>query len=824
MLWRDLRALQIYGANTNVGKSIVSTLLCKAFKRKSPTSGVLYLKPISTGPVEDADTRHISRFAPGVKSENLYQFQEPVSPHLAARSAPNPSNGCHDNSDIGDVSIVEKVKSWIERSARDGFRYAVLETAGGSLSPAPSGTLQADLYRPLRLPVCLVGDHRLGGIGSTISAFESLHLRGYDVDSVILFHDKVYGNYEFLRDHFRSHGIRTFALPQPPARQKEAQDDEDLMNEYYRSVSNSTSITEIIDLVDHKHYFRVSNLSSMPALAESIIWHPFRQHGISQNILAIDSAYGDFFQGLNPKSVSSLNDSAPHQKSGIASIRQGPEEPILEPLFDGSASWWTQGLGHGSPDLALTAAHAAGRYGHVMFASAAHAPALELSSKLLSMLANPRLSRVFFSDNGSTGIEVALKMALRAASKRYGWSRDDEPIGVLGFKGSYHGDCIATMNCSEPSTYNEAVNWYQPWGWWFDPPSLKMRNGVWELQVPQEMGIRTTFQFQSLEHIFDYDTRTHRGHSEIYEQFIMSTLRRLIVDEGRKFGALICEPILLGAGGMIFVDPLFQRTLLKVIRGNPALFAGASGSTHSASTSMEKSLDWSGLPIIADEVFTGLYRLGRASSSSFLSKSQNTHVVDEDIAPDISVHAKLLTGGLLPLAITTASESIFNVFLSDKKQDALLHGHSYTAHAVGCSVGAKSLAMLSELEKNGAWQGYQNGWRASTAYNPSESEKGVHFWSFWNQVSVKRLSESNKVDGVFALGSVLAIYLKTEDGQSGYTSNAAADLQSTLFGISDGGFVVHSRVLGNVLYLMASMTSNQESLAAIEKTLMRALR
>jgi hypothetical protein len=123
MLWRDLRTIQIYGANTNVGKSIVSTLLCKAFKSRSPTNGVLYLKPVSTGPIEDADDRyvnistnygilfpcsyqdnpkplylrygdvlinltvprHISRFARGVRSENLYQFQDPVSPHLAAQ-------------------------------------------------------------------------------------------------------------------------------------------------------------------------------------------------------------------------------------------------------------------------------------------------------------------------------------------------------------------------------------------------------------------------------------------------------------------------------------------------------------------------------------------------------------------------------------------------------------------------------------------------------------------------------------------------------------------------------------------------------------------
>jgi dethiobiotin synthetase/adenosylmethionine--8-amino-7-oxononanoate aminotransferase len=57
MLWRDLKLLQIYGANTSVGKTIVSTILCNAFQRQAPQSGVLYLKPVSTGPLEEADDR-----------------------------------------------------------------------------------------------------------------------------------------------------------------------------------------------------------------------------------------------------------------------------------------------------------------------------------------------------------------------------------------------------------------------------------------------------------------------------------------------------------------------------------------------------------------------------------------------------------------------------------------------------------------------------------------------------------------------------------------------------------------------------------------------
>jgi bifunctional dethiobiotin synthetase / adenosylmethionine---8-amino-7-oxononanoate aminotransferase len=85
MLWRDLKVWQVYGANTDVGKTIVSTILCRALQRRAPNNGVLYFKPVSTGPQDEADDRHISRFAPGVLSKCLTQFSEPVSPHLAAQ-------------------------------------------------------------------------------------------------------------------------------------------------------------------------------------------------------------------------------------------------------------------------------------------------------------------------------------------------------------------------------------------------------------------------------------------------------------------------------------------------------------------------------------------------------------------------------------------------------------------------------------------------------------------------------------------------------------------------------------------------------------------
>lgn len=652
----------------------------------------------------------------------------------------------------------------------------------------------------------------------------------------MIFEDSTWGNYPYLKSHFLKHDVESFALPLPPPKQVTSKDDKLAMLEYYQGTSSLPAVHALLERIHEKHYKRKSKLSSMPALAESVIWYPFRQHGLPQELVAIDSAYGDHFQALTPETDPDRKSVSP-----MPAIPGSSEsKPLLTPLFDGSASWWTQGLGHGNPSLSLTAAHAAGRYGHVMFANAVHEPALDLSFSLLSSLANPRLTRVFYTDNGSTGMEVAVKMALRASCVKHGWDKHRDRIEVLGLAGSYHGDTIGVMNCSEPSPFNEKVDWYKPHGFWFNPPQLKMRQGVWEILLPHDLTAsiadehgassqEQVFHFQNLADVFDFRARKEAGHDSQYARMIQTTLTRLIKEQNRKFGALILEPIIMGAGGMIFVDPLFQRILIQQVRN----LSVADGSFLSDQLQNKQvSHNWSGLPVIADEVFTGLYRLGRPSSSSFLSTDPASGVLDMDIAPDISVHAKLLTGGLLPLAITTASESIFNTFLGDKKQDALLHGHSYTAHAVGCAVANKSLEELSSMMKSGQWDEYKNAWMpvsqsastAAQAQSTSLASPSSTCWSFWSPGTLHALSHSPRVSGIWALGTVLAITLRSDAPTSGYTSNAAATLQQQLLTLRDeGGAGIHSRVLGDVLYLMTSLTTQEEAVKRIEKMLVKAL-
>lgn len=316
------------------------------------------------------------------------------------------------------------------------------------------------------------------------------------------------------------------------------------MSRYYDDASQNKNVRSVLDHLQQQHRARIARLESMATDAHKKIWYPFTQQSLlkPENITTIDAARGDFFHTLIPQG----------QGGGAGA----PGDALLQPSFDGSASWWTQGLGHSNPSLTLAAAYAAGRYGHVMFAEAIHEPALALAEALLEGMQNPRLSRVFYSDNGSTGVEVAVKMGLRAARVRYGWAAD-VPVGIIGLKGGYHGDTMGAMDCAEPSVFNEKVEWYEGKGVWLDYPTVICAGGTWVVELPEAMrneGVdqqSKSLQFKSLAEVFDIESREAQQ-VKFYEDYIQKELKRH-VSQGRKFGALLMEPVVIGAGGMLLV-------------------------------------------------------------------------------------------------------------------------------------------------------------------------------------------------------------------------------------------------------------------------------
>lgn len=650
-----------------------------------------------------------------------------------------------------------------------------IESAGGVHSPTPSGRSQLELYRPLRTPVILVADSNLGGISTTISAYESLRLHGYDISVIIGFRAK-WGNLPYIASKIPA--VPTLQIPPPPARYADPDEDAESMSVYYDLVAGSGAIQALKQELVDAHQARLRRLSEMPDKALSKFWYPFTQHAHLEKskIDTIDSAFNDDFATFDP----SMNS--------------------LKPVFDGSASWWTQGLGHSNSELALEAAYAASRYGHVILPNAVNEPALALAERMLETVGNGWASRVYYSDNGATAIEVALKMALKAARVRYGQDKDNLKLGIAGFTGSYHGDTIGAMDASDPNIYNEEVDWYQTRGVFFDPPHLAMKDGKWRLSIPEQAGDSPSTDeldsFSSLKEIFDLKSRINSKIARVYRDWINSRLESA-VNSGQKLGALLFEPILLGAGGMIFVDPLFQHLLTCLVRSSTMLCPPAADSKDS----------WTGLPVITDEVFTGLYRLSHARASSLL-----------DLTPDISVNAKLLTGGVVPLSTTMASEAIFKVFFKDEKKDALLHGHSYTAHPVGTSVALASISKLQSLFELTS---------SETSMLPSTIESARTDWgdepifSIWSRDFVTSLSHHPRLSHVICLGSVLAINLVAND--AGYSSMVATKVLDKLRAgtIEDGG--VMARPLGSVVYFMASQVTTKETAERVQRLILSSL-
>lgn len=582
------------------------------------------------------------------------------------------------------------------------------------------------------LPTILIGDSRLGGISATISSYESLTLRGYIVDSILLLRDEYYRNWEYLQPYFAERGIRVDALQAPPAKHHDFATNLKLTEEYYQGISPSSHEGLLFDVLSHlddRHSKRLEELESMPSRTLDCIWWPFVQHGHvkEEDVTVIDSASSDVFSIFNGHT------SAPSSTGSL-----------LEPQFDGSASWWTQSFGHAHPSLTLAAARAAGRYGHVMFPQATHLPALRLSERLVKEGPGKGwASRAFISDDGSTGMEVALKMALRAFSVRSEGGLSSEKdrlkrrdLGILGIKGSYHGDTIGAMDACEEGVYT--CEWHEAKGYWFDPPTVSIRKGQIVISLPPALALEygkedaSDVEVQSLPWTYDLSRRIDTPLAECYRGYIKRTLRNLQEKGGRALAALVLEPIVMGAGGMVFVDPLFPRVLIDAVRG------------ISQPSSTLSPGEWSGIPVIFDEVFVGLYRLGFESSIPLLG-----------VYPDISVNAKILTGGLVPLAVTLASDSIFKAFYSDKKADALLHGHSYSAYPIGCEVANETLSMLEKISHSKEWKEAKNAWYPSAQKVPEGNSNLV--WSLWDPEFVDKISHLEVVGEVMTLGTVLSI-------------------------------------------------------------------
>lgn len=384
--------------------------------------------------------------------------------------------------------------------------------------------------------------------------------------------------------------------------------------------------------------------------------------------------------------------------------------------YDAISSWWCLVHGHGHPRIREAVARQMERLDHVLFAGVTHEPAVRLAARL-SALAPEGLSRVFFSDNGSTAVEVALKMSLQC------WRNlgREERTGFVCLDHGYHGDTTGCMSVSGVEAFLRA----------FRPILFPAR------RVPAPYCYRCPAG------------KTYPGCGVSCADAIGDALR----ESGETTAAVILEPLLLGAGGMIVYPPEYLSR------------AAALAGEH-------------GVHLIVDEVATGFGRTGTMFACGRAG-----------VSPDFLCLSKGLTGGTMPLAATLTTAEVYDSFLgAPDGGKTFYHGHTYTANPIGC---AAALASLDLIEENGL---VENVVRLS----PRLAE------------GVRALSDLPAVGDVRGIGTVAALELVSDKGTKVPMPAVAPQFREIRReGLRRGLFL---RPLGNVVYLFLPQAVTMEAL------------
>jgi adenosylmethionine-8-amino-7-oxononanoate aminotransferase len=305
----------------------------------------------------------------------------------------------------------------------------------------------------------------------------------------------------------------------------------------------------------------------------SPVWHPFTQHALSGEAPLVLRGEGVWLETDKGR------------------------------LLDAISSWWVITHGHRHPRIVDAIKQQIDTLDQVIFAGFTHPPAEELARGLIE-IAPAGLAHVFYSDSGSTAVEVALKMALG-----FWKNRGSARSRIIALEHAYHGDTVGTMSAGARGVFNAA---YEPL--LFDV-----------VRLPFPVAGR--------------------------EQQTLDALERA----ARDAAALIVEPLILGAGGMLIYSPQVLRAMADICRRHGTLF-------------------------IADEVMTCFGRTGALFACG-----------QAGVTPDIMCLAKGLSGGSLPLAATLCAAEIFDAHYSTDRSRTFFHSSSFTANPVACAAACANL-------------------------------------------------------------------------------------------------------------------------------------
>jgi adenosylmethionine-8-amino-7-oxononanoate aminotransferase len=387
-------------------------------------------------------------------------------------------------------------------------------------------------------------------------------------------------------------------------------------------------------------------------------------------------------------------------------------------LLDGTSSWWVNIHGHAHPRLNEALARQAHEIEHVIFANCTHRPGVELAERLTRVLP-AGLTRVFYSDNGSTAVEVAMKMA-----SQYWSNLGQRRRTFITLHHAYHGDTVGAMSASESSLFTAP----------FAPMLFDVvrAHGAYCYRCPLGLA-HDRCEGQCLGEVRP---------SAVADSAWAETLGQQLQRHGSDVAAVLVEPMLQGAGGMIVWPPEFLAGVRRLC-------------------------DAHGTLMIADEVLTGFGRTGRLFACEHAS-----------VSPDIICLSKAVTGGYLPLGVTVATDRVYDAFLSSDRTRTFFHGHSFTGNPLACAVALASLDLIEE----------------------TDAVAKVRQIEGWLHRGLAPLAAHRSVGDVRVIGGVGIVELvsdKQTKAAGGYLDDAGPELTRAFL---DRGLML--RPLGNVVYAM----------------------
>ncbi|HNX90451.1 MAG TPA: adenosylmethionine--8-amino-7-oxononanoate transaminase [Candidatus Omnitrophota bacterium] len=395
--------------------------------------------------------------------------------------------------------------------------------------------------------------------------------------------------------------------------------------------------------------------------------------------------------------------------------------------YDTVSSWWCNVHGHGHAAMNRAIAEQCKKLDHVMFAGFTHEPAIELSKKLIKM-APKGLSRVFYSDNGSTAVEVALKMSFQYW-KNMGYEKKERFI-ALDY--GYHGDTIGTMSVGGIGIFNKVYK------------SLFYK----ALRVKTPYCYRCPLGLQKCKCRID----------------CLSFMEKALKNDHEKIAAIIVEPVLMGAGGMIIYPPEYLKGVETLARKY---------NVH----------------LILDEVASAFGRTGKMFACEHAK-----------VSPDFICISKGLTSGYLPLGATLTTDKIYKSFYDDyEKMKTFFHGHTFTANPILCKIATTNLEIFR---------------REKTLKNVKKIERFLRKFS-------EEIKNFNFVGDVRNIGTVLAVEIvKSKISKKVFQNEQRVGYQIYKIGLKNGLIL---RPIGNVAYLFLPLSTTIEEVKIITSLFKKSL-